>query len=39
MITESALAALVYFALGVTTLTPIILLTLVFRDWKRGILW
>lgn len=39
MISTGALAALVYIALGVTVLTPILLLVLVFLDWKRGQLW
>ena len=39
MISTAALAALVYIALGVTVLTPILLLVLVFLDWKRGQLW
>ena len=39
MITASALTIMVYIALGVTTLTPFILLSMVYRDWKRGVLW
>ena len=39
MISVSTLTALVYFSLGVTLLTPLVLLILVFLDWKRGILW
>lgn len=39
MISVTALAALVYIALGLTALTPLLLLALVIRDWKRGELW
>jgi hypothetical protein len=39
MISTGALTALVFIALGVTILTPVLLLVLVFLDWKRGQLW
>ena len=33
------LQALVYAALTVSAAAPIVLLALLFRDWKRGNLW
>ena len=39
MITLDALIILVYIALAVTVLTPIILVTLVILDLKGGKLW
>jgi len=39
MISAGALVALVYIALGVTVVTPILLLVLLCVDWKRGQLW
>lgn len=39
MITASALAILVYLALAVTVLTPVGLIILLIRDYKRGTLW
>lgn len=39
MISLLALSTLVYAALGVTVLIPIILLGMVISDYKRGELW
>lgn len=35
----SVLQVLVYAALAVSALAPLILLTLLYRDWKGGKLW
>lgn len=39
MISASALTLLVSVALLLASVTPIILLVLVYRDWKDGKLW
>ncbi len=39
MMSLSALSALVYIALAITIVTPFLMLSLVFLDWKRGDLW
>jgi|GEM_PF-6264248 len=39
MISLAALSILVYAALGLTVLIPIVLLTMVFTDYKKGELW
>lgn len=39
MISAQALAILVYIALTVTVVTPVGLLCLLIRDYKRGVLW
>lgn len=39
MISASALTILVFLGLGLTALTPLLLLALLMRDWKRGELW
>lgn len=39
MISAGALSILVYCALTITVITPIVLITLLLRDYKRGKLW
>lgn len=39
MITAGALNALVFLAVGMATLIPILLIVMVYIDWKRGNLW
>lgn len=39
MISLGALSTLVICALGIAILTPVLLIILVVRDWKRGVLW
>lgn len=39
MISVAALSTLVMLALMMASLTPIILITLVIRDWKQNKLW
>ena len=39
MISEFLLSLLVYLAVGVTIISPIILTWLVVRDWRSGKLW
>ena len=39
MISLTALSTLVYTALAITLLTPLLLIALVLRDWKEGVLW
>ncbi len=39
MISLSALSTLVWVALVMTSATPLILMTLLVRDWLRGNLW
>ncbi len=36
---EAALAALIYGALGLTCLAPVLLMVLLWRDWRRNRLW
>ena len=38
-ISSTVLAVLVTIALIITTIAPIVLLTLFVRDWRRGKLW
>ncbi|WP_019625332.1 hypothetical protein [Thioalkalivibrio sp. ALJT] len=38
-ISSTALMFIVVVATGVATLTPILLLALFIRDWKKGCLW
>lgn len=39
MISVSALSTLVLLALALASLTPMILIALVIRDWKQNKLW
>ncbi|ADC70547.1 MULTISPECIES: hypothetical protein [unclassified Thioalkalivibrio] len=39
MISSTALSVIVVVATLVATLTPILLLALFIRDWKKGCLW
>lgn len=39
MFSETILAALVYAALGMTTISMLWLLALLYRDWRNGCLW
>lgn len=39
MISLTALSVLVYAALGLTVLIPLVLLTMVITDYKKGELW
>ena len=39
MISATALSILVYCALGITVITPVALVLLLIRDYKRGKLW
>lgn len=39
MISIPALTLMVYIALGLSCFTPIVLLTLLVRDWKQKNLW
>tara|TARA_R110000772_G_scaffold55236_12_gene126033 strand:+ start:164 stop:283 length:120 start_codon:yes stop_codon:yes gene_type:complete len=39
MITLTALTVLVWLALGITVLAPILLIGLLIRDFRRGDLW
>jgi len=39
MISVGVLTTLVYIGVGMTIVTPIILIALLIRDWKRGNLW
>lgn len=39
MISISALSLMVYIALGLSCITPIVLLSLLWRDWKQKNLW
>lgn len=39
MISLSALSFMVYIALGLSCITPIVLLSLLWRDWKQKNLW
>lgn len=39
LLSEAALSTLVYGAVFLTLLTPVILLALLLKDWKEGELW
>ncbi len=39
MISLSALSVLVWLALGLTVMAPILLIALLIRDYRRGDLW
>lgn len=39
MISTAALSILIYIALAVTVITPVLFLVLLIRDYKRGKLW